>query len=375
MAQASPPNVTQLHEHRVGPTRVSSERYIAQEFLDRETDLVFRRAWLAACPAHKLRRKGSYMVLDEIGESVIVIRDGSGNLRAFHNSCRHRGSRLVDGRGRMDKIACPYHDWNYELDGRLCSIPRADGFDSLDRSTLGLRPVRTELFAGFVWINFDDDAPPLQQTLSGVAEELEAYQLDEMRAIQTFERILPCNWKVMLENAMDFYHVSVVHSRTVSKHVDTQPDLTRLGDHTRQRLEIAPYGWRGRIDEACSRGGPYTPLQRSALHKYLIFPNFLVNVLPYHLTVMQVFPIDAQSCRLRYAFCRRKGARGLELARAVATWMASRYILWEDTRIIERFQEGVSTGRVTEQFFHEEEGAGAHFHGVLDRWMGASASR
>ena len=193
-----------------------------------------------------------------------------------------------------------------------------------------------------------------------------------MRPIQSFERELPCNWKVVLENAMDLYHVPVVHSRSVSRYVDTQPELTKLGDHSRQRIQIARYGWRQRLDEACSRGGPYTPLQRSAMHKYFVFPNFLINVLPFHLTVMQVFPIDPTSCLLRYSFCRRKGARGLELARALATWLASRWILREDLGILQRFQDGVATGRVSEQLFHEGEGAGAHLHGARDRWLAAS---
>jgi len=348
---------------------VSSERYISEAFLEREKRHIFRRAWLVACPVHKLRRQGAYVVQDEVDESILVVRDARGDIRAFHNSCRHRGSRLVDGRGRISKISCRYHDWNYDLDGRLCSVPRVDGFDKLDTANLNLRQVRSEIFMGFVWVNFDDDAPPLRTTLAGLDEELAPYRLDEMRAVQTFERVLPCNWKVMLENAMDFYHVAAVHSKTVSKHVEMVPDLSSYGDHSRQRLEIASYGWRERLDTKCSRGGPYTQLQKSALHKYLIFPNFLINVLPYHLTVMQVFPIDAQSCRLRYAFCRRKGARGVELARVLATWLASRYILHEDIEIISRFQQGVSTGRVTDQFFHREEGAGAHFHGVVNRWL------
>lgn len=369
MAITPPSSVTHLRPVGEVPTGVSSKRYISDAFLEREKQSIFRRSWLVVCPVHKLRRKGAYMVQDEVDESIVVVRDSSGTINAFHNSCRHRGSRLVDGRGRLNKIACPYHDWNYDLDGRLCSVPRSSGFDELDRANLNLRPVRTEVLMGFVWINFDDDAPPLRQSLAGLDAELAPYSLADMRPIQTFERVLPCNWKVMLENAMDFYHVSAVHSKTVSKHVETTPDIHSYGDHTRQRLQIANYTWRQRLDRACSRGGPYTDLQVSALHKYLIFPNLLINVLPYHLTVMQVFPIDAQTCRLRYAFCRRAGARRIELARVVATWAASRYILREDIEIIGRFQRGVSTGRVTDQFFHEEEGAGAHFHGVIDRWL------
>ena len=374
MAHPSSPEATPLHPTPPGPTRLSSDRYISEAFLDREKRHIFGAAWLVACPAHKLRRKGAYMVQDEVDESIVIVRDAHGTIRAFHNSCRHRGSRLVDGRGRIQKIACPYHDWNYDLDGRLCGVPRAAGFDDLDTSDLNLRPLRSEVLLGFVWVTFDDNAAPLRDCLTDIDQELAPYRLDEMRAVDTFERVLPCNWKVMLENAMDFYHVAAVHSKTVSKHIEMTPDLQSYGDHTRQRLQIANYRWRQRLDQACSRGGPYTDLQASALHKYLIFPNLLLNVLPYHLTVMQVFPIDAQTCRLRYAFCRRKGARGIELARVMATWAASRYILREDIEIIGRFQQGVSTGRVTEQFLHKEEGAGAHFHGVINRWLAAGGA-
>lgn len=361
--------VTPLHGSDFGPTRVTSERYISDNFLEREMAGIFRRGWLAACPAHKLNRKGSYFVFDEVGESVIVVRDRYGVIRAFHNSCRHRGARLIDGHGKTQKINCPYHDWSYDIDGQLCSVPRASGFDELDTANLNLKPVRCELLMGFVWLTFDADAPPLRESLAGIVEELAPYRLEEMRAVQMVDQILPCNWKVMLENAMDFYHVAAVHSKTVSKHIEMVPDFKSYGDHSRQRLGIADYKWRRHLDRRCSRGGPYSEQQTSDLHKYLIFPNFLINVLPYHLTVMQPFPISADSCRLRYAFFRRKGARGLELARVLGTWAASRYILKEDIDIITRFQQGVSTGRVTEQYFHAEEGAGAHFHGVINRWL------
>jgi choline monooxygenase len=308
--------------------------------------------------------------VDEVGESIVVVRDERGKLGAFHNSCRHRGSRIVDpGCGSTHSLRCPYHGWSYGLDGTLGSIPRPEGLERVRKERMGLRTVRTTEWAGFLWGTLASGAPPLLDTLGTLPEELAPYRLDDMRAIKEKVLTIPVNWKAMLENVVDFYHVPVVHQKTINRHVPAGPDLASYGDHTRQRLDIAPYRWRRALDLRCTRGGPYTDKQLTALHKYLIFPNFLINVLPYHLTVMQVFPVDTTTCRLHYLFCKRRGARGLELLRAHATAAASRYILQEDLEMLDRFQAGVSTGRMETQVLHQEEQAISHFHTVLNRWV------
>lgn len=364
------PKVTRLREPGLLRS-VPGTRYTDPAFLEREKQHVFRRAWVVACPTRRVERPGDFFCFEQFGASVIVARDRAGTLRAFQNTCLHRGSRLLEGSGNASEIRCRYHGWRYRMDGTLAQVPRPEGFaDSCEGRHL--LPVRLEVLAGFVWINLDDAAPQLTETLGGIAEELAPYALEEMRPIQETVFRLPTNWKAVLENATDFYHVPFVHSATVTPHVPEGPELRSYGDHTRQTLHIAPYSWRSWLDDRCSRGGPYTRKQKSSLHKYLIFPNFLINVLPYHLTVMQVWPVDASHCELHYAFCRRKGARGLELARAYATWAASRYILREDLHILKWFQEGVATDAVRMQPLHDEEEAAAHFHGALSRWLDES---
>jgi len=353
---------------------IPGTRYTDPEFLELERERVFRRAWVVACPAWRVSKPGDFFSFEQFGASVLIVRDEQRELRAFQNTCLHRGSRLLDGEGNTAEIRCRYHGWRYSLDGKLAHVPRPEGFESLDCSKMHLHRVRLRVLAGFVWINTGKDAPELGPTLGGIAEELAPYRLEEMRPIQERVFKLPTNWKAVLENATDFYHVPFVHSGTVTPHVETGPEIASYGDHTRQTLHIAPYGWRGWLDDRCSRGGPYTRKQKSSLHKYLIFPNFLINVLPYHLTVMQVWPVDAENCELHYTFCRRRGARGLELARAYATLAASRYILREDLHILKWFQEGVATDAVRLQRLHEEEEAAAHFHAVLSRWLDEASS-
>ena len=362
-------NVTPLPTDRL-VRRVSNDRYISSEFMELEREKIFSRAWIMVCPEWRLAKPGSYVTLDELDQSILILRDDSSQIRAFHNVCRHRGTRLLSKCGKVEGIQCPYHGWRYRLDGTLDRITKADGFsEKVEHGSFGLKRVRSASWLGFVWVNLSPEAPELHETLGGLDEELAPYQLHDMRPVQSFERIVPFNWKVMLENAMDFYHVPFVHKGTINPQVSEGPDLTSYGDHTRQRLDIASrYRWRQRLDRSCTRGGPYTEKQVRALHKYLIFPNFLINVLPYHLTVMQVFPVEAQRCRLRYSFCYRRGAKPVERLRAVATWAASRAILREDLKILHSVQRGFATGQVPVQALHQEEEAASHFHTVLNRW-------
>ncbi len=354
----------QAHAGRTTP----ASRYFDREFQEIELARVFRRAWTVAGPASKVSEPGAHFVLDELGESILVIRDDQGQVRAFHNTCRHRGTRLACKPGRAPHLRCPYHGWIYSHDGRLREVPEGGGFENLNRAALDLLPVRAEVWAGQVWINLDPTAPALAETLGGIDREVAHYQLDEMEPIQEKIWELEVNWKTVLDNATEYYHAPVVHNQTIDAHVSTRPELVTYGDHTRQTLPIAPYEWRRWIDARTSRRGPYTGKQLECIHKYLIFPNTLMNVLPYHLTTFQTFPIAPDRCRFRYVFFKRRGARGLEWLRAYGTWLASRYILREDFAILDLFQQGVRTGRTTEHVFHKYESAILHHQRALDRW-------
>lgn len=348
---------------------VPASRYWDPEFLALERRQVFSKAWIAVGPQRWVRESGDYFTVDDLGQALIIVRGKNGALSALVNSCRHRGTRILEGRGNVPAIRCPYHDWKYSLDGRLRHVPRHEGFEAFDREDHGLRRVRVDTFAGFVWVNLQPDAPDLRSTLNGIDEEIAPYALEDMVPIQEKIWTVKCNWKAVLDNATESYHLNAVHGQSVDKHVDERAEFKTYGDHYRLTLEIAGYDWVDRLNERTARGGPYSKRQMRALHKYVIFPNFLMNVLPYHFTVFQVTPIDPDHCRFFYGFYERQGARGLEWLRARATWMASRYILREDFDIISRFQNGVRAGAENQHRFHDDEVAISHYHGALSRWI------
>jgi phenylpropionate dioxygenase-like ring-hydroxylating dioxygenase large terminal subunit len=351
--------------------RAPAARYADPAWLAKERQRVLERAWLVAGLSYRAATPGQYFTFDQLDRSVVVLRDGDRVLRAFHNTCRHRGTRLLDGAGTVRAIRCPYHDWKYALDGRLRHVPGDEGFaDPIDKAGMGLLPVRVAEALGFIWLSFDPQAPPLLDTLGGIVDEVEPYHLEDMRPIQEVTWTTPCNWKAVLDNATESYHLPVVHGGSVQPLINDRPDFVAHGDHYRLSLAISDYGWRRWVDARTSRGGPYSERQRAAIQKYVLFPNFLMNLVPCHLTIFQVWPIDAGSCRFFYGFYGRKGAAPLEWLRARGTWLASRYILREDWKILERFQRGAAAAPLGEHRFHAGETAIEHFHRVLERWVG-----
>src|SRR5208282_963982 len=127
-----------------------------------ELERVLKPSWQIVCHINSIPKTGDYETFDLGSESIMVLRDRDGSVRAFHNVCRHRGARLLDGAGNCPAaITCPYHGWTYRHDGGLIGMPVRESFPGLDRSQHGLRPVRVEVALSFVWVCLAGDPPPI----------------------------------------------------------------------------------------------------------------------------------------------------------------------------------------------------------------------
>ena len=189
--------------------------YTAREFYDREVERIFRKEWNFIGRADEIAKPGDYMVCDLVGESIIVLRDKARQLRAFANTCRHRGTRLLDGTGNCKSIACPYHAWVYALDGRLIASLGMEETVCFDPLAYGLTPVRLEDWAGFLFVNFDADADTLASHLGDLPARFAAYDFADMICVRRKEYDLACNWKLYIENAMEDYHTPTVHRKSI----------------------------------------------------------------------------------------------------------------------------------------------------------------
>ena len=158
---------------------------------------------------------GHYKAIDTIGGPALVLRDEQGELRAMANFCRHRGAKLLEGSGVVNKILCPYHAWAYRLNGALLAAPSMKETAEFRAEDWGLVPIRLETWEGFVFLNYSADAPSLLSDLGDLVDLLASHKLGDMVCTWRKEIEFACNWKLLVENAMETYHTGTVHAATV----------------------------------------------------------------------------------------------------------------------------------------------------------------
>lgn len=196
---------------------VPKERYTSSVFAAVEMDRLWARVWQVACRAEEIPNAGDFIEYRIGDQSVLVVRQpagpmGGGTIRAFHNACLHRGTRLARDHGQLPdgRIRCPFHAWCYSLDGRLVEVPDVEEFPALPPD-LGLAPVRAEEWGGFVFVALDEGAPPLLEFLDPLPSLLAPYRLADMRFRSYRTTVIPANWKAVVDAFNEGYHVQGLH--------------------------------------------------------------------------------------------------------------------------------------------------------------------
>lgn len=185
--------------------------YVDPAIHELERERVFRRGWLPVARADELAQPGAYVAGETAGAPWVVVRDPSGELRAFHNVCRHRATVLVTGRGRLEEgFTCPYHGWRYDLDGRLRSAPELGAVRGFERDAHGLAPVRVATRGPLVFVALQEPERDLARDIDPVADLLD--EALDLRWVASRSYELDCNWKVYVDNFLDGgYHVAHLH--------------------------------------------------------------------------------------------------------------------------------------------------------------------
>lgn len=191
--------------------------YTSPAFYRREVQTIFMKVWNFIGRADRIPNAGDYFTIEFAGIPVIVMRGADGTVRAFANSCRHRGALLLEGEGNCRAVRCPYHSWVFDTEGKLIVAPQMDATRNFDPADWHLTPIRLENWAGFIFINFDASAAPLTAYLGDLPQKLASYRFEDMVCVRRKEYVLNCNWKIYVENAMEAYHIATVHRSTLSR--------------------------------------------------------------------------------------------------------------------------------------------------------------
>jgi len=297
--------------------------YRDPEFDELETEYIFRRHWLLVGHISQAPSSGDYMTLDVAGERALVIRDGDGALRAFHNVCRHRASRVVAGEAGSCRgsIVCPYHGWAYGYDGKLQSVPSGQGFDQLDKSRLSLPEVEIEEWMGFVFVRFGGDGPSVAATLEPLADVAEHFRFAEMmpwgsRASQSCE----FNWKMFSEDESEGYYIPAGLSAMSRLFGDAHPSGESSGAGARSFAVLqdkespvwSERAYQRLLPEASHLREEY----RRAWAYYGIFPTTVFLLTPDLVGTYQVLPDGPERCTIqRFAVALEDDRREMRAAR------------------------------------------------------------
>ena len=191
---------------------IAVKRYIEGDTLDIEWEHIWRAQWLLAGLVSDVREPGEFFVFEIGTEQILITRTAKGDLKAFYNVCQHRGNRLVNERsGRVEDFRCLYHAWTYDLDGELKGVPGLANFREDPRQTRPLKPVALDVWNGLIFVHLGDEPPTLESFLGPVTDLLSGYQFAQMTLVQDQTVDIACNWKTVVDNFSELYHVDFLH--------------------------------------------------------------------------------------------------------------------------------------------------------------------
>ncbi len=329
-----------------GSTGLDPTAYTDGAFFDDEQRRVFERAWVCVGIAADAR-PGRVLVRDVGARSVLITRNSDGVLRAFLNSCRHRGTELYEADSDIGSmLRCPYHRWGYGLDGSLRATPRFDDIprDDFDKADFGLVPVRVDEWGVLLFVCLDDDTMPLHEWLGDLPERMAGYGLADWQPRLQQHLDIAANWKLISENFQEYYHLTWVHPELakVSRVEDHyryqgagmycgQTTTPVSGDERDDWLSLPPADG---LDDSDAVSGRFVA----------IFPNVLLSVLPNHVFVMQLDPVAPGMTRETCTWLLPKTGSDANDDAFEPTRTFWLEVNAEDIDIVERGQRGLTRG-------------------------------
>lgn len=372
---------------------LTPEAYTSEDFFAVERERVFGSSWVAVGCVDEVRRAGDVVVAEVGGASIFVVRNGDGELCAFFNTCRHRGTRLLTPDQRRVKrfIRCPYHSWAYDLTGRCVGTPLFTGSDippdqravfdmagvkEFDRADYGLLPVAVDSWGPVVFVNLDGTASPLSEHLGDLPERTVGYRLTEWEVARVNRYEIAANYKLVAENFMEYYHLPWVHPglvkvSPVEAHHRWQGRGMYCGFCT---SPIAPdtdgAGWHNGVPPISG----LNPSDATSARFVWLFPSVALNILPNHLFVILARAVGPRSTvETTYLLTHPESTLNGEFEQGIEGLAK----FWDDVNredigIVERVQQGLDTtpfpgGRLCYRF---EESLHRFQNMLIDRMVG-----
>lgn len=272
----------------VGPTKVSSDIYTSESRWAEERTRIFQNTWYVADRGSEIPEPGDYMIWENFGETVVIVRQPDGGVAAFHNVCQHRGARIVDEAGHCDRfLTCPWHGFLYDSEGTVVGMPDRADFDPAELDGLRAPKVAAEEWGGWIWIYLDGESAPTLESYLGpeIVEELSHYDMANMELLTKRVWEMPVNWKTVVEGFIEVYHVNEAHRVSIGDRLAHRNTYQHLFD--RHSMYVVPST--ATLDTLLDTQDHI----RHAISHYLVFPNTIFNCNPTHIQMFMPVPVDA----------------------------------------------------------------------------------
>jgi phenylpropionate dioxygenase-like ring-hydroxylating dioxygenase large terminal subunit len=280
---------------------IPAGRYTDPAFLELEAAHLWRKSWLYACHIDELPERGSFMLWKKTGSPILIVRGKDDVVRAFYNTCRHRGGPLVKTAcGKVDGLVCGYHGWTYNLEGKLINLRDKRDFPGLDLSSRPLIDVRCERFHNWIFINEDPAAQPLLEHVQPFPGYFSQFDPDCWRLVVKEAFDVACNVKVLLDAFLEVYHLKSIHQNTVDRFLDHRGTTIALypNGHSimvtpNRRPDWQDPGTRGmrKIESATVVSSQNNP-------SFNFYPNLVAPVDPSGVPFLTFWPTSATSMRI-----------------------------------------------------------------------------
>ncbi len=333
-----------------------SHLYFDAAILAAERRQIFNRTWQLIGRQEQAPEIGSYFTATVASEPVVVVRGKDEQLRAFFNVCRHRAGPVATGAGCRQSLQCAYHGWTYALTGELLGTPFFEGVEEFNRRDFGLVPVRLESWEQFIFVNLDNNAPPLGDVLGELPQQTEPFAISNMKFVERRDYLLDCNWKVYVDNYLEGYHLPMVHPGLM-RELDFANYCTRPFRY--YSLQDAPI----RKDAENSGTRRYASNGASDALYFWVFPNLMVNINPETLSTNLIVPLTPEKTLTIFEWFAPDCESTTAKQRMLDTIAFSDEVQQEDIAICEAVQRGLrSVSYDRGRYSVRHENGVHHFH-------------
>jgi phenylpropionate dioxygenase-like ring-hydroxylating dioxygenase large terminal subunit len=349
-------------------------RYTDPDFLELEQKFLWKKSWLYACHSSELPHKGSYILWNKTGSPILIVRGEDDQVRAFYNTCRHRGGPLVTASsGKVSGgLTCVYHGWSFDLEGKLRGVRDRRDFSDLDFSCLGLVTVRCETLGNWVFVNEDAQADSLLQSLGPISHQMQQFNPASIRLVESYGFDIECNVKLMMEAFFEVYHLKSIHRDTVDRFLEHRATRITLWPKGHS-LMVTPNRQSNWIDPSTIGMLDFPNVSELPVRtnvSYNFYPGLVTPVAPTGMPFLTFCPTSARTMRIDCHWFAPDW--GEDERHPLWDQRISNFnrILQEDMELIPKVQQSIESPGFEGVRLNYQERRIYHWHEELDRRIG-----